>query len=214
MTRDVLLYVPHGGWIRAEFMTSAFAALADPDGPVAELREMHCGPVMGQARNTITQNWLASPYEWLLMADSDMVFTPATIRKIREAADPVGRPVVGALCWTFADGGRIATVYRRDKDDAGRFGFTNYDDVPDDEVIQVDATGAAFLLLHRSVITRLEEREPQSRGLWWAELAVDGRLFGEDFSFCVRCIDAGIPVHVRTGARTGHVKTIVLGAAE
>ncbi len=213
--RDVLLYVPHGGTVRAELMVSVMATLSDPDSPVAEFRELHAGPVMGMARNAILADWLDdTPYEWLLMVDADMLFTPGTVRKLYAAADPVERPVIGALCWTIVEKGKIPTMYKFDKEEGtGRFGFTSYQDIPADEVLQVGATGAACLLLHRSAILRLEDRNPASRNLWFAELAVDGRLFGEDFSFCIRCNDAKVPVHVCTGARTGHVKSMILGEA-
>ena len=35
-------------------------------------------------------------------------------------------------------------------------------------------------------------------------------LVGEDLTFCLRCAAAGVPVHVHTGVRAGHMKTTML----
>lgn len=215
MTRDVILFAPTGGWVRSEFLTSALHVMTDPGVPVAEFREITCGPVMGQARCEITREFLKTPHEWLLMIDSDMVFTAGTICALRKAADAELRPVMGAFCVTMSDEGKYPTMYRADRNADGEFGFTSWapGTVPRDAVVEVDATGAGCLLIHRSVFKRLEEYDPANRGLWFAEMTADHRLFGEDFSFCMRCRIAGVPLHVCTAARTGHVKNVILGEA-
>jgi hypothetical protein len=103
-------------------------------------------------------------------------------------------------------------VYRADKTAAGEVGFTSLEHLPDgDDLLEVDATGAACLMIHRTVFERMTDHDKANDQLWFAELAVDNRQFGEDFSFCIRARAAGIPVHVRTGARTGHVKPVIIG---
>jgi hypothetical protein len=210
--RDVSLYIPHGGWVRAELMVSAIRCLTDPAGVVAELHDVACGPVMGMARNAIAAEFLAGPYPWLLMTDADTIYTADTVRLLREAADPDTCPVIGALCWTLSATGKYPTVYRADKTAAGEVGFTSLEHLPDgDDLLEVDATGAACLMIHRSAFERMTDHDKANDQLWFAELAVDNRQFGEDFSFCIRAKAAGIPVHVRTGARTGHVKPVIIG---
>lgn len=215
MIRDTVLFVPTGGWVRSEFLTSAIRVMTDPDVPVAEFRDLQCGPVMGMARCAIVAEFLKTDHEWLLMIDADMTFTPGTIRVLREAADPDLRPVMGALCVSVnSDGQKFPTIYRADRTE-DEFGFTSWEPnkIPRDSIIECDATGAACLLTHRSVYEKMEKFSPMNAGLWFGEMNVGNRLFGEDFSFCIRCRAAGIPVHVCTTARTGHVKSAVLGGA-
>lgn len=211
VNRNVLLYFPHGGTVTTLFLLSLLDALNDPGSPVAEMRELHTGPALGIARNEMTANFLASPHEWLWMTDTDTAFTPRTLPMLLDAADPVNRPVVGALCWMIGPDGKVPTMYEPGERADGKFGVAPVSEWTPGEVRQVTTTGAACLLIHRSVFKRLSEGNPESDGLWWSPLAVDGMEFGEDFSFCFRCADAGVPVYVNTGAETGHVKLSVFG---
>jgi hypothetical protein len=46
---------------------------------------------------------------------------------------------------------------------------------------------------------------------WFRETPVGPMaLMGEDMTFCLRCAAAGIPVHVHTGVKAGHMKTTML----
>jgi len=209
----VLLYFPHNGTVQTEFLLSLLATLNDPASRVGEMRHLQAGPLLGAARNQITTDFLAySPWEWLWMVDSDMIFTPKALGVLLAAADPVDRPVMGALCWIPGESRKLPTMYKPDLV-GGRASFSHIFDYEPGATVRVAATGAACLLLHRSVFKRLEAANGESAGLWWSPLAVDGQEFGEDFSFCIRCADAGIPVHVCTGAETGHVKAAIFGRA-
>jgi hypothetical protein len=76
---------------------------------------------------------------------------------------------------------------------------------------EVHATGAAFLLIHRSVLTKMGEIYRESPYPWFLEGSVyKGTKFGEDWAFCMRAIEAGFKIHVHTGVKIGHVKPQVL----
>jgi hypothetical protein len=74
---------------------------------------------------------------------------------------------------------------------------------PANRIITCDATGSAFLLIHRSAVRRVMEKF----GTCYGRIPdVDGKLRGEDVSFCVRLRELGIPVLIHTGVRTTHYK--------
>jgi len=149
------------------------------------------------------------------MLDSDMIISSRTLPALLQAADPDTMPVLSAMCFIQAGpvpGMEIPNLYEAVRDPAdGRFTFKSLERFPLGPPVQVAATGGACLLIHRSVFKRIEEADPSYAGLWFAELTADGYAFGEDFSFCMRCAQASIPVHVHTGVQVAHTKTAVIG---
>jgi len=184
------------------------------------LREMASTGGIADARNHVAQVFLdATQGEWLWFVDTDMGFAADTVDRLLASADPVGRPVMGALCFAQRRVSRtelraerfgiVPTLYRY-LEDGGEVGFAAMPDWPRGEVVQVGGTGAACLLIHRSALVTIRER----RGDEWFTLIQhphglgDGRprTFSEDFSFCVRLASVGIPVHVDTSVATTHHK--------
>lgn len=173
------------------------------------------------ARNTVAEQLLMSDVDWLLWIDSDMGFQPDLLYRLRAAADPVERPVVGALCFAlrqFAHDGMhgfrtrpTPTIYQWTERPDGRRQFIAPSLYPVNELIRCEATGSAALLIHRSVFEAVS-KDLQQRGqlanTWYDRIrGTDGQFIGEDISFCMRVGAAGLPIHVHTGARTTHYKT-------
>lgn len=168
-----------------------------------------------QARNEVVQQFLdASDAEWLWCVDSDMGFLPDTVDRLVEAADPVERPVVGALCFGLKEvapdgmcGWRVRpfpTLYDWGRDPAGTLGFHIRRDYRSNTLTQVAGTGAACLLVHRSAA---ETVRAEAGDAWFAPVTfTDGTPVSEDLSFCYRLNRVGIPVFVHTGVPTSHHK--------
>jgi hypothetical protein len=213
-TQDVVLAFPHPGQVTTDFMLSVLAVTHAADTRIAAVTDLRTGPFLAQARTEIGRRFLASGLPWLWMVDSDMTFTENTLPALLDWADPATTPLVGALCRTLAGGQTIVTAYRADKDPDGRFGFTSLHggELPADTLIRVDATGCACLLAHRSVFERIDAHEG-TPALWFCEQTIDGRPFGEDMSFSLRCAAAGVPLHIHTGIRAGHLRAVQIGEA-
>jgi len=158
-----------------------------------------------------------SQSEWLFMVDADMGFTPDTVERLIAAADPVERPIVGGLAFAQKSDGAGAmfarryrctpTLYRMVETDT-EVGFLPIFDYPRDELVEVDATGAACLLIHRTV---LEKIRADHGDRWFHPIELpkgpEGRTeFGEDISFCIRARACGFPLYVHTGIKTTHDK--------
>lgn len=174
-----------------------------------------------ESRTLATRKFLdETPHEWLWMIDTDMGFSPDTVDRLVDAADPVERPVVGALCFGAREmaydgmGGRrirpAPTIYMPAKDMQGHIGFTTRWEYPENALVQCAGTGAACLLIHRSVLVRLREKYGDG---WWDPVRYpDGRWVSEDLSFCWRLSTLQIPLFVHTGVTTTHHKSVWLGA--
>jgi hypothetical protein len=147
------------------------------------------------------------------MCDTDMVFQLDTLDKLMEAADPVERPVLGGFCMKQDMNGAVSpTLFQFISDRSGGLMPLPYPKYPENEVMRVEGTGAACLLIHRSVLETVEKNTGDRAAPWFREIdsTMPGQLISEDLTFCLRCASAGIPVHVHTGIRVGHVKTQII----
>lgn len=165
-------------------------------------------------RNKLAQVVLdESQAEWLFMVDSDMGFAPDSLERLLAAADATERPIMGGLCFAHKSDGRASfygvryraqpTVYDYvELDD--RVGFIARTEYEPDEVVPVAGTGAAMILIHRTVLEAIRDRFGDA----WFDTATHptGTKFSEDLSFCVRAAACGIPIHVHTGVKTTHDK--------
>lgn len=177
-----------------------------------------------EARNQAAEKFLTecTQSDWLFWIDTDMGFPPDTVDRLLEVADPVERPIVGGLCFaqkeTESDGlggyrcePRVTIFdWVHTEEHAGFRGRTRY---PANTVVQCAGTGAACILIHRSVLERMAD---EFGPVWYNRVPnpVTGKLFGEDLSFCMRAQALEIPLFVHTGVRTNHLKRLWLQEAD
>ena len=203
-----------GGWNRHEFTASLLSACLEGKTPVDAVLALESGPNISTPRNKVCADFLARPGSppWLFMCDTDMVFPADTIDRLIAAADPVERPVVGGLCWSLDKGERHVTMYELAEAEGGGLAFRRYAVWQKNTVMRVSATGAACLLIHRDALLAVEKHAGDIAAPWFRESAIGAplALMGEDLTFCLRCAAAGIPVHVATSVRVGHMKTTML----
>jgi GT2 family glycosyltransferase len=210
----VIGYV-HPGTVRAEFTASLLGICLEGKTPVDAVLALESGPNISTGRNKLCADFLARPGDppWLFMCDTDMVLEPDTIDRLTAVASSSVKPVVGGLCWSLDAGVKVPTMYELTEKPGGGLAFRRYSDWPQDTVMQVGATGAACLLIHRKALERVEKASKDPAAPWFREIAlrdVPLALMGEDMTFCLRCAAAGIPVHVHTGVKAGHMKTTML----
>jgi hypothetical protein len=204
-----------GGYVRGEFLESMLALARKHGGARVDVfLAVPSGPNISEGRNLVVRRFLEEcRAPWLLMVDTDMVFGAAEVDRLAEAADPVARPVLGALCYSQdgETGEKQPTMYELlQEPDGGQIGFVRYKIWPEDICVPVGATGAAFLLMHRDALERVAKASGDRAAPWFRESVIGAALVGEDLTFCLRCAAAGIPVHVHTGVKIGHMKTTML----
>lgn len=148
------------------------------------------GKPVDVARQQLTAQALADKaVTHLLFIDDDMQFPPDALERL--LAHDV--PIVGGLCharrppWNPMLAKRAGPLY----------GF-EYDH-PSTGLVEVDATGAAFLLVKREVFETMFAS-------WWKPRGT----LTEDFSFCVGAKEAGYSIFVDVGLDIGHVAEVVV----
>jgi GT2 family glycosyltransferase len=216
---DVLLAWIDNGQTKGEF-TSSLASTVFVDAVthrrLINYYRLISGVNVAGPRNAVAQTFLDYPGqpEWLFMVDADMSWTPQDFYRLLDLADPVHRPIVGGVCVGMEQVGpecseysTLLTVFSVDPVK----GPMRWDTVPDDSLIKCDATGAAFLLVHRSVFEKLKAEDPD-RYFWafeeqefvWGD--GDRAPMGEDTTFCLRAMLAGFPCHVHSAIQPKHYK--------
>lgn len=176
---------------------------------------------LATSRNEVMAAWLdKTPARWLLFVDTDMGFAPDALSRLLEHAED--HPVIGGLCFTHKrssvtrEGAQrftvFPTIYRyveTDNPDGMAAGFQCAYAYPEDTLMEVAGTGAAFLLIERGFAEAMREQ----MGDTWFDHAHHpelGTRFSEDLSFCVRVAAMGENVMVHTGVKTSHRKSIWL----
>lgn len=171
-------------------------------------------------RNDVAEQFLQRDDEWLMMVDADMGFDHEAVGELLRVADPVERPIVGGLCFslirteTFDNHvERFApspTVYRLHDDGEADIGMVPMMNYPSGELIPCDGTGAAFMLVHRTVLEAVKEKFGNRQ--WFTNVVSPYNpewVFSEDISFCLKARACGFPLYVHAGVRTVHDKGFV-----
>jgi hypothetical protein len=176
-----------------------------------------------EGRNMAVTHFLdKTDSEWLFFVDTDMGFQPDSLDRLLLAADPAERPIVGGLCFAMKHMGSdgrggfrvlpVPTLFMFAKNDKQGIGFANRFIYPPESIVQVAGTGAAFLLIHRSVLLKLRELHGDS---WFNFVQYgDGAQVSEDLSFCWRAGEAGFPIFVDTRVKVTHHKEMWLGEGD
>ena len=173
-----------------------------------------------EARNKAAKVFLEErSAEWLFWLDTDAGFAPDILERLVEAADPVERPIVGALAFSHREdqpdgmGGwrcrPTPTIFDWHKV-GEQMGFLVRWGYPPDTLVRCAGTGSHAILIHRSVFERVAAQYGEH---WYDRIdntSMHSRV-SEDLSFCMRANTVGVPVYVHTGVRTTHQKTIWLG---
>ena len=179
---------------------------------------------INEARNKVAAKFLEGDEDWLFWIDTDMGFDGDIVDRLLESADPVERPVMGALCFaskevaTDGQGGfdtfPVPTIYQWGKQPDGQTGFVSWHHYPRGEVVECAGTGSAAILIHRSVFERIAEKESHGGPYSTIVNPADGRAFSEDLSFCIRCIEVEASIHVDTSVQTTHLKPVWLSSKQ
>jgi hypothetical protein len=161
------------------------------------------GHVLTLQRNQCIQRMQG---DWIIFIDDDMTFQPDAIRRLVETQIKFDLDMVGGLCFQRGEPHQ-PTMYMRETPTAGNYVFL--EDWAEDEVVEVDATGMAFVLITKRLLEaiagefppfdeRVNRRAP-SYFRW------DEKGYGEDLTFCQDVKKAGGRIFVDTSIKTGHI---------
>lgn len=223
MSGDVVAAWVHSEQVAHSWFTSLMGVVMSSRrlGPYLAMKYGTDGLVA--ARNKVAAHVVASGAEWLWWTDTDMGFAPDALDRLLGSADAKDRPLVGALCFANREVGpdglgwyrteASPTLFRWVRRADGKEGFTPILDYTRDALVQVDGTGSACLVIHRSILEAIAERFGPN---WYTRQMnpSTGELVGEDLSFCARVAACGFPMFVDTSVKTSHLKTFALQEAD
>lgn len=115
-----------------------------------------------EKRNELIRQFLKTEAEWLLLLDSDMVFPDDIIPRMLHTAQQTDGKVIGGLCLVIDENiGPYPTLFQLDEQ--GDRYLTAQLDYPEGAILQVAATGAACLLIHREVLQAVRDMQMENR---------------------------------------------------
>lgn len=226
---DVVVGYVHSVDVAVTFHASMLALqLFDHNGPKRTLRvnadctEFACIAEYSSANVSTSRNKVVDRFldefdqEWLWMVDTDMVFEADVLEALlfNASGDKDSdhfAPIVGGLCFAVNQGKLEPTMYQLREGEGGELYTVRYTTYPKDSMFQVSATGAACLLIHRSVLEALRAAHKGKTAYpYFQETQLGpGHAVGEDVTFCFRAIQAGFPVWVNTAVHIGHQKAFI-----
>lgn len=206
--------IPHIGKLSGRFVDS-YMGLRKPEEGFMHMRVG--GAPVDVARNNLVERFLAGDCQWLLQIDSDMGFARESLTRLASRTEEHGMRMISGLCFTRYKP-PMPTIFRgvtRVREDGREFLRIQcretmewleahpealdecpcvLDPAPVDALVRADASGGAFLLVHREVFEALEKP-------WFVR---DGAKKGEDFYFFERARRAGFELWVDRSVICGH----------
>lgn len=161
------------------------------------------GHVLTLQRNECIRNMQG---DWIIFIDDDMTWQPDAISRLVRTHREHGLDMVGGLCFQRGDPYQ-PTLYMREKPNEGNYVFL--EDWEDGAVVEVDATGMAFVLITKRLLEAIAGEFPppdiRSKGRPPAYFRWDEKGFGEDLTFCQDVKKAGGHIFVDTSIKLGHI---------
>ena len=163
-----------------------------------------CADLAG-SRNKLVRYFLSRDAEWLLTVDTDMVWEPEDWVRLRDSALNHPAQFVSGTYFVANDPPQpCATVFLDNK-------FYTLDLTEEtQEMYQVAAVGAGFSLIHRDVFMKSADVGNDHEWYEHGRRAPNGQTLPEDYAFCSRVAEAGIPVYLNTKVRVGHIKSRIV----
>ena len=145
--------------------------------------------------------------DWILWVDSDIVLNNDALKKLWYTADKDTAPVVSGVYFVSRESEStmmmpLPCVYKWIEDNNM---MECIHPLPYEQVIDIDAAGMGFVLMHRSIIQKLEDKFPD--GFFFAETSErKDKFISEDISFFKKLTEVGVKVVAHTGAVVQHMK--------
>lgn len=156
------------------------------------------GSLVYDARNTIAQYAVDNDYDYILFADSDMLFNSEDLKKLLSHDVDI---CSGLYVTRRGEKQNVAynkIITRRS------FPFRAPKLIPDNEHFgygEIAGCGLGFCLIKTSVIKSMLKRY---KSLFEPKFGV-----GEDIAFCIRARRCGYKIHIDRDVRLGHIGEIV-----
>jgi hypothetical protein len=157
------------------------------------------------------RHFLNTGADWIIQIDDDMVFEAQWVERMILRAEAHDIKIIGGLAFGDDHGQLFSTIMIPHPKEGGYLRAANW---PKDGLVEVAATGAAMLAIHKDAALKIEKRYAQRAPYnWFEERVAKGRSFGEDVVFSERAKSCGFKLYIDTGNKTGHHKDAILTEA-
>jgi GT2 family glycosyltransferase len=166
------------------------------------------GNQIGRQRQVLFDNWAdVTKTDWLLWIDSDIVVTPDSLKLVWDSADKVSRPVVSGTYFVSKENERslMQPFPALFKEGSTKHELQIIHPLPKNELIKVDSAGFGFLLMHKSIVSKMREVSPDY-SLFAEEEGIGDKYISEDIVFFRKLKAAGVDAYAHTGALVQHMK--------
>lgn len=175
--------------------------------PVGALIVTARASLVYDARNQLGQMAIDEGFDRILWLDSDMTFSPDLAERLAADLDG-GCRIVSSLCFTRKNPIRPViysdTGFRECENEPDRYNTYSVcmEEYPRDQLFEVKGLGFAATMMDVSVIKQVYERF----GSPFSPIAG----FGEDLSFCRKCVELSVPMHCDSRIKVGHIAQTVV----
>jgi hypothetical protein len=166
------------------------------------------GNQIGRQRQVLFDNWAdVTKTDWLLWIDSDIVVTLDSLKLVWDSADKVSRPVVSGTYFVSKENERslMQPFPALFKEGSTKHELQIIHPLPKNELIKVDSAGFGFLLMHKSIVSKMREVSPDY-SLFAEEEGIGDKYISEDIVFFRKLKAAGVDAYAHTGALVQHMK--------
>lgn len=209
----------HVAWVHHGVIDNGFAIsildLATRGTRPITYNAVHGLGLLAKSRNLMVKHFLDSTTsDWLFMVDGDEFVTLAAFDKLADAADATNVPIISGLVFgnrspVDVEPSPCIFIYNDTEDS-----FVPHYKYPEDTVTPIAAAGAGALLIHRSVLEAVREKQQELTGADWAWFqdgpTGTGAWLSEDLMFSLRVAEAGFKMYAHTGAVFPHHKDLWL----
>jgi hypothetical protein len=142
------------------------------------------------ARNDCAKRFMETDAKYLWFIDSDTTPPPEALKLLLDADKPAVSGVVNSIIKVNGENKALGMVLKRGED--GQY----YPAIGTQGVHKIDASGFACILLKREVFEQVE--------FPWFEEKSWGESRGEDFIFCEKMAEKGIPLYAHFEVQCKH----------
>ncbi len=165
------------------------------------------GNQIGRQRQVLFDAWANElKTDWLLWVDSDIVLTQEALIKIWEFADKDNVPVISGVYFVSVENEQTMMMPMPcifiDKED---YKLECIHPLPEDKLVPIDCSGMGFILMHKSIISKLKTKYPKE-SLFAEENGIGDKFISEDVMFFRKLRSVGVKSYAHTGAIVQHMK--------
>ena len=192
------------GYVDSDFFASVVDLLTFPEYPVNIFGNIRSsGALVHKNRENIIKHFLGdTTADWLLFVDSDILFEARDVLFLCDTANKENKKVVSGLY--FSPGPINDQFPFPEAFDKTEKGYLPLIDIPKDSVINVDAAGLGFMLIHRTVFNIILSKYSIS------DIFVSS-TYGENIEFCRKAQEFGIDIYLDTRVDIKHIKRFAMG---